>query len=242
MLKAKDFRERAWAHLGNNWFGEPWTVYLLAVLVEMLMVGASASTGIIIFIIGGPLALGSVIVSTKVVRGEQVKFEDYFKGFDNFGSALILYILNNLLIFLWSLLFIVPGIIKSYSYAMSFYILRDNPTMSANDARKRSMEMMKGNKWRLFCLHFSFIGWNLLSVLTFGILSLWVEPYYRTAQAEFYQSLLDGEKEREPEVLDPAGEQKEIFGDISAKPAEKKEEVKAEKQPEKVDDLSHSDG
>ena len=90
---------------------------------------------------------------------------------------------------LWSLLFVIPGIIATYSYSMSFYILRDNPDMDANAARKASIEMMKGNKWKLFCLELSFIGWMLLSMLTFGILLLWVGPYMETAKAAFYEEL-----------------------------------------------------
>ena len=62
--------------------------------------------------------------------------------------------------------------------------------MGANAARKRSMELMRGNKWRLFCLHCSFIGWLLLCILTLGILTLWIAPYLQTAQAEFYRDLI----------------------------------------------------
>jgi uncharacterized membrane protein len=103
---------------------------------------------------------------------------------------LILYIINNVFIALWSLLLVIPGIVKAYSYSMSFYILADNLGLAANDARKQSMVLMHGNKWRLFCLHLSFIGWLLLSGITFGILLLWVIPYMQTATAEFYQDLI----------------------------------------------------
>ena len=75
---------------------------------------------------------------------------------------------------------------------MSFYILADNPEIDFNVARVRSIEMMRGNKWRLFCLDLSFIGWYLLCILTLGILSLWVTPYHNAARAEFYQSLISG--------------------------------------------------
>ncbi len=78
----------------------------------------------------------------------------------------------------------------SYAYSMSWFILADDPNIPANEARKRSIEMMRGNKWRLFCLDFSFIGWILLSILTFGILLFWIMPYMQTARAEFYQDLL----------------------------------------------------
>ena len=72
---------------------------------------------------------------------------------------------------------------------MTYYIMLDDPKISANDARKKSMEMMQGHRWELFCLLFSFVGWLLLSILTLGILLLWVQPYMEVAVAEFYRNL-----------------------------------------------------
>ena len=68
----------------------------------------------------------------------------------------------------------------------------ENPDITANEARKQSMIMMQGNRWRLFCLDFSFIGWVLLSCLTLGILFLWVVPYMEVAHASFYKSICTG--------------------------------------------------
>lgn len=145
----------------------------------------------IVFVLAGPLALGLVQMFMTVIRKNgNVEIGQLFNGFNNFMNAFVLYILNAVLIWLWSCLFVIPGIIKSYSYSMSYYILADNPDMSANDARKKSMELMKGYKWRLFCLDFSFIGWVLLSVVTFGILSFWLTPYREAAHAAFYQNIL----------------------------------------------------
>lgn len=87
------------------------------------------------------------------------------------------------------MLFVIPGIIKSYSYAMTFYIMADNPEIDGMEAITRSRQMMNGNKWRLFCLDFSFIGWFILCILTFGLLLLYVGPYMEAAHAAFYQSL-----------------------------------------------------
>ena len=114
----------------------------------------------------------------------------------------------------------------SYAYSMSWFILADDPNIPANEARKRSIEMMRGNKWRLFCLDFSFIGWILLSILTFGILLFWIRPYMQTARAEFYQDLLAQEyaareamnasqaaqaepEQAEPEQAEPAANETE---------------------------------
>lgn len=96
--------------------------------------------------------------------------------------------------FLWALLFIVPGIIKSYAYAMTPYILIDNPDLGPNEARLKSIEMMRGYKGKLFGLDLSFIGWHLLCILSLGIGYIWLTPYLATARAAFYQELLEAKK------------------------------------------------
>ena len=73
---------------------------------------------------------------------------------------------------------------------MSFFVLADNPTLSSGEARRKSIEIMRGNKFRYFCLNLSFIGWFLLSILTLGILYFWIYPYIFTAQAEFYRDII----------------------------------------------------
>jgi len=92
-------------------------------------------------------------------------------------------------VFLWSLLFLIPGIIKAYSYAMTPYILKDYPELSANQAINLSRKMMKGHKLDLFILQLSFIGWWILTLFTAGIGTLWLMPYMMTAQAAFYQDI-----------------------------------------------------
>jgi uncharacterized membrane protein len=94
-------------------------------------------------------------------------------------------------VFIGFLLFMIPGIIESLNYAMVDHILAENPELTAREALQRSKELMKGNKWRLFCLHFSFIGWDLLTALTFGILSLWVVPLKAASIAVFYKKLVE---------------------------------------------------
>lgn len=197
MLKAKDFRDRAWNHLGDSWGSKVWGTFALIALVYLAIsaaCGGLSEIGIGVaatIIVSGPLEMGITTASLNVVRGEELKFENLFDGFKNMGSTLVLWLLNTIFTFLWALLFVIPGIVKAYAYSMSFFILRDNPQMSQSEARRMSIDMMTGNKWRLFCLDFSFIGWGLLCALTFGILSVWVLPYIRTAHAEFYQSLID---------------------------------------------------
>lgn len=191
MLKAKDFRQRAWSRLNGNWVNA-----IVMVLIVSVITGACAGlsfTGVgavAVILISGPLSLGLAQQFLKLVRGGSMEISRLFDGFKNFLNAFLLGLVNSIFIALWSLLLVVPGIIKSYAYSMSFYILADNPDMSQSAARQRSIDLMNGNKWRLFCLDLSFIGWYLLCALTFGILTLWVEPYHEAARAEFYQELL----------------------------------------------------
>ncbi len=202
-MYAKDYRQRAWNKLSGNW-GMFVAICFIASLITSAAGGFTAVSrsnavfgaifsiaGLIIStLIGGPLNLGTSECFLKLVRGQRVELVNMFDGFKNFVKGFILQLLNTIFIALWSLLFVIPGIIKAYSYSMGFYILADNPGMEANDARKKSMEMMYGYKWRLFCLDFSFIGWYILCFLTLGILTLWVVPYHNAARAEFYQNLL----------------------------------------------------
>lgn len=169
--------------------------------MQSLILGACAALsyvyvgGVALFLITGPLALGYTVLALHVIRAKEARVENLFSGFRNFGAAFLVNLINGIFIFLWSLLLFIPGIIKTYSYRMSYYVLADNPEISANEARKRSMQIMRGNKWRLFCLDFSFIGWWLLTVLTLGILSFWIQPYKESACAAFYSRLIAAETE-----------------------------------------------
>ena len=159
---AKDYRQSAWKKLDKKW-----GVAILSFLVYSLIYGAVSSfTGIGGLIVGGPLFVGYTAVLMTIVRGGEAKIDQVFENFSGrFVSNMATFLLYNVYIWLWSLLFFIPGIVKSYSYAMTFYILNDNPEMGANEAITRSRQIMDGNKWRLFCLGFSFIGWSLLCSL-----------------------------------------------------------------------------
>lgn len=199
MYFAKDYRDWARRALGDDWTGSRWGTFALIALIYSLIYAAlnafdrnryfASFTGIVSLLISGPFTLGMAKVSLSVVRGFEIKIEMLFDGFKDFTRTFMLNLINSLLIILGFILLVIPGIIMAYSYSMSFYILHDNPNMSANEARRLSADMMSGNKWRLFCLQMSFLGWFILGVLTLGILLLWVIPYYKTAEVCFYSSL-----------------------------------------------------
>ena len=129
----------------------------------------------------------------NLVDGQPAEPRQVFSGFSVFWRAMWLYVQIFFRVFLWTLLFIVPGIIAAYRYSQAPYLLADHPDMTASQAIAESGRLMQGRKWRLFCLQISFIGWNLLSALTLGILHIfYVGPYMQAAFACFHRDLTVG--------------------------------------------------
>ena len=152
-------------------------------------------------VIGGAVSLGYALFNLNLVDGQPPRFDDLFSQFYRLWAGFCLQLLTSLFIFLWSLLFIIPGIVAAYSYAMAPYILAENPDMTVREAIAASKEMMRGSRWRLFCLGFSFIGWSMLCILTLGIGNLWLRPYREAAQAAFYRDLSGTRRPSAPEQL-----------------------------------------
>lgn len=136
-----------------------------------------------------PVMYGYSIVMLSVMRGAEMNIGGLFDGFNDFGRIVGTKLLQAIYTFLWTLLLVIPGIIKSYSYAMTDFILKDEPLLANNAAIEKSMAMMDGNKMKLFLLDLSFIGWAILSLFTFGIGLLFLQPYIQSAHAAFYEDL-----------------------------------------------------
>ncbi len=162
---------------------------LVLLVYGVLMSIASSVMGIGQLLVLGPLSLGLAKVLLNILAEQKISVEMLFTGFQDFTRSLIAGLLVSIYVFLWSLLLIVPGIIASFSYSMTFFIMEENPQMPAQEAISASKTMMYGHKWRLFELWFSFIGWWLLSIITLGIAFIYVIPYYSTATAVFYADL-----------------------------------------------------
>lgn len=195
MKRAKELRAAAWEKKKGRWG----MLALVFFIYSLIMAACAALSYVVVgavavLLLSGPLMLGFTMVCLAVSRRQGASLSKLFEGFSRFGDSLVLFLLMDIFIFLWSLLLVIPGIIKMYSYSMSWFVLHDRPDLTGNEARKRSMYLMRGHKWRLFCLDFSFLGWYLLSALTLGILAFWVTPYHMTARAEFYQELLAEEQ------------------------------------------------
>ena len=164
------------------------------------------------FCLASAFGISIVMIYLKLTRNEDVEVGEVFEGFHIMGKAIWLQILTSIFTFLWSLLLVVPGIIRAYAYSMAPYILAENPDMAANDAIKESMRIMDGHKMDLFVLQLSFIGWMILTSLTFGILGIYTVPYMNATFANFYNSIKDTngavEVEKAEEVIEPEQEEK----------------------------------
>lgn len=150
----------------------------------ILVIGWVAS-----FVVVPSLMIGLIMIYLNIAKGVPADIARMFDGFQNVGPCIILYLLTGLFTFLWSLLFIIPGIIKGLSYSMGMYILAEHPEMSATEALDESKRMMNGHKLDLFILQLSFIGWALLVPFTFGILMIWLVPYMAMSTTNFYNSI-----------------------------------------------------
>lgn len=187
MKTAKEYRMESKAALSGNW-----GMAILLCLLYALILGALSGTGILALLLGGAFSVGISFAFVNLYRRPGLKIEDLFHAFtngDGFTATIGMGVKTAIFTFLWSLLFVIPGIVKSYSYAMAPYILMDHPELTGGEAIRASMKLMNGKKGRLFCLDLSYIGWLLLCVLTLGILALWIDPWMTAARAAFYESV-----------------------------------------------------
>lgn len=144
---------------------------------------------IVSFIIGGPIYFGVANYFLKLAKGLSAEFNDLFSGFSLFKTNFLLNFFLTLFTVLWSLLLVVPGIIAAIKYSMAYYIMNENPELSALEAIRLSKQMMDGHKMDFFVMWLSFLGWFILGIFTAGLGMLYAIPYYRAAKANFYLDL-----------------------------------------------------
>ena len=155
-------------------------------------VGSSSNlVEIIQLVVSAILEVASLNVYLKMSRSpEPVSFSAFLEGLNNWARATLAILWTFLWIFIWSFLLIIPGIIKSFAYSQIFYIIAEYKEISVTKALKISMIITKGHKWDLFVMHLTFIGWDLLCIITFGLALLWVEPYRTMTCTNAYHALL----------------------------------------------------
>ncbi len=179
------YKKLAWEQLRSRY----WVVFVVTLLVSIIM-----SAGPIGLILGGPVMVGYLGYMRKISR-EQADGKHYqdvitVATSNRFADYLVAYILKLIFITLWSLLFFIPGIIKSFSYFMTERLLLEDPTLSGTDAITRSREIMNGHKMELFILCLSFLGWFILGALAFGVGALFVLPYFYLTIVHYQDELI----------------------------------------------------
>ena len=215
-MENKTLKSRALNNLSGNW-GLSVGVALLAVMLggatvtsqfnlnidaEMLrelpptliaaittLISTIGTLNLVRFILGGTINLGYTRFLLDQHDRRVLACKTLFSQLDRFGQGFLQLFLRNLYIALWSLLFVIPGIVKIYSYAMTPYIMTEHPKMTANEAITASRQLMDGHKGELFLLRLSFIGWMILNIFTLGIGSLWLTPYIQATEAAYYRYL-----------------------------------------------------
>ncbi len=159
-------------------------IYIIPAIIDILEI-------MVLNIFIGPLSVGLSSVHLDLVRNDgDISIKRFFDGFKDFVNNFLLGFMYVLHTTLWTLLFIIPGIYVSYSYAMIFHVKKDHPDYLWQQCFDESERLMSGNRWRLFKLQMSFIGWSILGALAFcGLGSLWVTPYQTVSTAVFYEEI-----------------------------------------------------
>lgn len=181
-------KRKAKMQLSRNWLNGA----IAALIYCLILMVASSIAYIGELILIGPMLLGLTLYITCLADTHRSDFGLLFKGFDRFVETLVAGLIYLLAVTVGSCLLIVPGIILACGFSMTFYIMMDDPRISGVDAIKKSWQMMDHHKWEYFCVMFSFIGWILLCLLTLGIGYLWLIPYMKMTELNYYRKLRYG--------------------------------------------------
>lgn len=208
MKTNQEYKNAALSRIKGNW-----TPLVVATIVYILIIAVVAGTGALPALINptstalglsstGATFLLSIFIAYPLMAGFALAMKDFFEinnldvtnnmvkhSTTNYLHKVLGMFFMGLKVALWAMLFFIPGIVMSFAYAMTPYILEDNPELSAWEASTKSREMMKGHKFDLFFLYLSFIGWFILCLLTAGIGFIWLSPYFKTAEVAFYEDI-----------------------------------------------------
>ncbi len=197
MKTLKEYRSVARQQLKGNWGNAALLTFVYVVVMTGVQIALSFVTmeneylslvsSLVLALLIIPMGYGLYVAFLGLGRGKALRVGELFAHYNK--RVWFTLILQAVYTFLWTLLLIIPGIIKAFSYAMTPYILADNPELSYNQAIEKSMTMMDGKKMKLFLLMLSFIGWILLSIITLGIGLLWAGPYMYQSIAAFYEDI-----------------------------------------------------
>lgn len=196
-MDTAELKSRAKEQLRGKWAVAIGTVLIANIILELDagykvtsklgMEGVSYSLDLIALLLGGVISVGLCrFLLDMATKRREPRFDTLFSSFNIYLKTLGLNILITLAVLAGTLLFIVPGIIVSLMFSQAFYILAEDPSKSITQCINESVNLMSGHKWELFYLNLTFIGWWLLSLITLGIAALWVAPYQKLTEANFY--------------------------------------------------------
>jgi len=156
----------------------------------------------IVGIVGSVLSVGYAGFNLELVDQRQPQLYTLLDPIACIPTVFCAQLIKAVLVLLGTMFFVVPGILILYNYSMTSYVQAEHPNLSAREALARSKELMRGNRWRLFCLHFSFLGWHILSALTLDIGKIFLVPYCAAAEATFYRELTGGPLPHRTSIMD----------------------------------------
>ena len=207
MRKCREYKRMAKSRLKGNWASAlvaalvGYFIILAVVAVSDLplflpippvwLLVLSGVSGLLLPFVGFPFAVGISNAFRLFYEREDDRVTEnmFLTGFSNYWHNVGGIFLMRLKLLLWALLLLIPAFIMGFAYAMTPFILVEHPEIGVWEASRRSQEMMRGHKWRLFCLELSFIGWSLLAILSLGIGFLWLIPYMEVTEVAFYNDL-----------------------------------------------------
>ena len=196
-MDTAELKSRAKEQLKGKWAIAVGTVLVANIILEvdvgykvaskLGIEGLSYSLDLIALLLGGVISVGLCrFLLDMATKRREPRFDTLFSSFNIYLKTLGLNILITLAVLAGTLLFIVPGIIVSLMFSQAFYILSEDPSKSITQCINESVNLMSGHKWELFYLNLTFIGWWLLSLVTLGIAALWVAPYQKLTEANYY--------------------------------------------------------
>ena len=194
-MTRQQIKEMAKAQLGGKIFGNKWLIAVVVIVIQIALsqlVNFIPGVGqIAALLISGPITYGVSAMFLKQTRnGETMDIVDIFNGFkEDFSNTFLIGLMTFIFTILWSLLFVIPGIVKSYAYSMAMYVKVDHPDYDWKKCIDESQRMMSGHKGELFVLDLSFIGWMIVGAFCCGVGTFWVRAYMEASHAQFYENL-----------------------------------------------------
>lgn len=191
-MNRAELKARAKSQLGGI-FEQNWLYAVLFVFIASALTGAASVVPVLgSLIVFGPMTYAISKMLIKLSRtGEKPDLNGLFDGFkDDFAGTFLIGFLTTIFVALWSMLFIIPGIVKSYAYSFAFYIKADHPDYEWRQCIEESKRLTQGHKGELFILDLSFIGWVIVGSLCLGVGMLWVDPYMGLTKVHFYNDLV----------------------------------------------------